>query len=330
MKKHSIRYHVGRMPYYWRLMQVMRSYIYHKRTDVPYPPYRLWIEPTNRCNLKCIMCPNERFSEHDLGLMDFNLYTKLIDEASHFVYDINLHHRGEPTLHPRLSEMIRYAKEKGLSVKLHTNGTTLTDRLSRRLIASGLDLISFSFDGYEAGEYERTRKGARFNRTSENIRRFLSLKAETGGSRPKTVMEIMELIPDRTPVEVRSSFVNDMTRCGLDRLIVKMPHNWGGSVDMKSFQASSYTPCTFPWHALVVLWDGHVGPCPHDFFGKLKLGNVREQSLRDIFNGTPMRLLREAMRSGPESLCSPCRECDSVHRKQKYGIPLESLKYIKE
>jgi len=32
----------------------------------------------------------------------------------------------EPTLHPRLLDMIRNADQKGMKVKLHTNGTALT------------------------------------------------------------------------------------------------------------------------------------------------------------------------------------------------------------
>lgn len=126
-----------------RLIQVAYYYWLRRQVEVPYMPYRLWIEPTNRCNLTCVMCPNKSFKKDDLGFMDFNLYKKIINEAEGQIYDINLHHRGESTLHPKLVDMICYAKENDFAVKLHTNGTTLTQKMAKNLLDSRLDLISF-------------------------------------------------------------------------------------------------------------------------------------------------------------------------------------------
>ncbi len=330
MKKHSVRYHLHRLPYYRRLLQMGWSYHLRKQALVSYPPYRLWIEPTNRCNLKCIMCPNDQFPEESLGNMDFSLFRKIIDEARYIVYDINLHHRGEPMLHPRLPEMIRYASSRGLSVKLHTNGTALTPQMAGKLLNSGLDLISFSFDGYEAAGYEQIRRGADFSRTLENIIMFLEMKQETRASKPKTVMEIIELDTVQTSASVKTRFIETLNRRGLNRLIVKQPHNWGGSVDLDTCDSRGYSPCTFPWHALVILWNGLAGPCPHDFFGKIVLGDSKRQTLKEIFNGPEMRQLRNRMIRGLDALQTPCRECDSVRRRQTCGIPAASFKYLKE
>jgi len=330
MKKHSVRYHIKRLPYYRRLVQIAWSYHVRKMKTVPYAPYRIWIEPTNRCNLKCVMCPNQQFQPDDLGFMEFRLFKKIVDEISEFVYDINLHHRGEPTLHPELPEMIRYAKARGLSVKLHTNGTLLNRRMAERILNSGLDLISFSFDGFEAEVYEHIRKGAHFQRTLGNIIGFLELRRSAGLTKPKAVMEIMEFDSARTDPEIKTRLMQDLVKKGMDRIILKQPHNWGGNLQLNTGASQAYAPCTFPWHALVVSWDGKVGPCPHDFFGKIVLGDARLQYLRDIFNGLPMQRLRKNMELGFKSIESPCKECDSVRRKQCCGIPMESIKYIKE
>src|SRR3972149_1387897 len=61
------------------------------------------------------------------GYMEFDLFRKIVDEAKGFVYDVNLHHRGESTIHPRLPDMVRYAKDAGLYTRLHSNGTLLHD-----------------------------------------------------------------------------------------------------------------------------------------------------------------------------------------------------------
>ncbi len=313
-----------------RLARITASYWLKKETRVSYPPYRLWIEPTNRCNLACVMCPNKELPSDTLGNMDFDLFTSLIDQIGPDVHDVNLHHRGEPTLHPKLAEMIRYADQRGVKVKLHTNGTTLTEKLSEALILSGLRLISFSFDGYTAEAYESVRIGADFRKTLGNIHRFLEMKRTLGCDEPRTVMEVMELDDRPLAPEAKKVFIRSLKDRGLDRLIVKRPHNWAGSVLSHEMETSTFSACTFPWHALVVLWDGRVGSCPHDFFAEIVYGDARETSLAELFNSDRIYLLREQMTAGSaDTLGSPCRACDSIRRKRIAGIPLASLKYLR-
>jgi radical SAM protein with 4Fe4S-binding SPASM domain len=313
------------------LLQVFWNYRLRKNEIVSYPPYRIWVEPTNRCNLACVMCPNKDFEKNDLGFMDFDLYRKIIDEAKDFVYDMNIHHRGESTLHPQLVEMIRYAKHRGLPIKLHTNGTTLTEALSIELIRSGLDLISFSFDGYTPEVYESIRIRAKFDTTLGKIHRFLDLKKKMNTEGPKTVMEIMELSDQPVDETAKSRFLHDLTARGLNRMIIKKPHNWAGNVDLKTELNRIFSPCTFPWHAQVILWDGRVGPCPHDYMAEIILGDVCTSNLRDIFNSPGTQRLRHQMvRGSIAALESPCNTCDTVRRRKIFGVPVDSLKYLKE
>jgi hypothetical protein len=314
-----------------RLTRITWNYWFKKRTIVGYPPYRVWIEPTNKCNLACVMCPNRDLPESGLGFMDFDFYKSLIDQLIGKVHDVNLHHRGEPTLHPRIADMIRYANEHGVKVKLHTNATALTPDLSRALIESGLRLISFSFDGYEAEAYEKIRVRAKFDRTLKNIHRFLELKKSLRADKLRTVMEIMELADVPVDPAVKQRFISDLKNRGLNRLIVKKPHNWAGSVGLETCETADFSPCTFPWHALVVLWDGRVGSCPHDFFAEVIYGDSRIEPVLSHFNSPRIQKLRSQMlRGNPEALESPCRTCDSVRRKRIAGIPMASLKYLRD
>src|SRR3972149_1506699 len=128
----------------YRLAQIFWAYRQKKTKDIPLP-IRLWIEPTPFCNLKCPMCPqsDDRITDVTKGktYMDLELYKKIIDEAADHVYDINLAHRGESTFHKSLPEMIRYAADKGIKTRLHTNATILNENMSRALLDSGLDLL---------------------------------------------------------------------------------------------------------------------------------------------------------------------------------------------
>jgi radical SAM protein with 4Fe4S-binding SPASM domain len=129
----------------------------------------------------------------------------------------------------------------------------------------------------------------------------------------------------------KNRFIHAVKSRGLDRFIVKKPHNWAGNVRLNTFESSSFSACTFPWHALVVLWDGRVGSCPHDFFAEIVYGDVRNSSIMEIFNGPRIRSLREQMlEKSLDALKSPCKSCDSVRRKRFAGIPVDSLKYLRD
>ena len=94
------------------------------------------IEPTNHCNLGCIMCPQPREMQRVKGMMNFDLYKSIIDELkdtpAEFVY---LHQFGESLLH-KITDMVDYASENGLQVGMSTNGTLLNEKISERIYSN--------------------------------------------------------------------------------------------------------------------------------------------------------------------------------------------------
>lgn len=313
------------------MARITWSYWLLRQSRVSYAPYRLWIEPTNKCNLACVMCPNKDFKKSELGYMDWDMYQSIIDQAEGVVHDVNLHHRGESTLHPRLVDMIRYASQKGMKIKLHTNGSVLNKTLAQELIRSGLNLISFSFDGYTSEVYEKIRIRADFKRTTKNIMQFLEIKQASGRIKPRTVIEMIDFQDRPVHHSERQSFIRSFKSRGLDRLIIKHPHNWAGNISTDSNESDHTSVCTFPWHALVILWDGRVGACPHDFFAKIIYGDIQSDSLKHLFNGEKIQWLRDKMLTGRiDDSELPCNGCDSMRRKRIMGIPIDSLKYLRD
>lgn len=299
-----------------------------KRTELTSLPIRLWIEPTDFCNLKCTMCLNKDVPAQKKGYLNFSLFRKIIDEAKDFVYDIYLHHRGEPLMQAHLIEMIRYAKSAGVKVKMHTNGTLINYENSAALIDSGLDLISFSFDGFSKGPYEKIRVNADFDKTINNIKDFLRIKKEKNSSHPYTLIEEIEFPEFRNLYneDDRKQFSSEFKELGLDEIIFKKLYNWGGALDVSGIDAVSrdYSRCTFLWYAMVVLWDGTVTPCPQDYYGKLRLGNLVENNIREIWNDKPYQELRYKIMNDVASL-DPCSKCDRLFRKQVAGLPFQYM-----
>ena len=106
---------------------------------------QFYLELTNKCNFHCEFCPSDSQTRLH-GYMEMSLVKKVLDEVSQkkIVPTINLHLMGEPTLHPKLNEILAYAKSKNLKVALTTNGSTmvkkrvpkLLDNISGSIVAS--------------------------------------------------------------------------------------------------------------------------------------------------------------------------------------------------
>jgi len=307
-----------------------------RKISLSYFPIRFWIESTNVCNLKCPMCPNDSIEPEKKGFMNFDLFKRIIDEISEFSQDIYLHHRGEPLLHPEIFEMIKYAKNKGLHSKLHTNATRLTEEKSINLLESGLDFVSFSFDGYTKESYEKMRVGANFEETLSNITRFLELKKKFGKNKPYTVLQFLDFSDSEVDLEYKKKMKDRFRTLPLDEIREIKAHNWGGNVELNqktSDSSISNKSCTFPWYSLTILWDGTVVPCPQDFLGEIELGNVNKSSIRMIWNSNEMMNLREQMVSGKYKCLGPCSTCDRLQRKTIFGsmIPKQNfLTFISE
>ncbi|MFW6139871.1 MAG: radical SAM/SPASM domain-containing protein [Acidobacteriota bacterium] len=311
---------------YW--LRLLRLFYHYQKnsTHLPYLPIRLWIEATSRCNFRCIMCPNKDLEKQDKGFMEFDDYKKIMDEAKDFIFDINLAHRGESLLHPHLCEMIHYAHEREIYTKLHTNGSLLTKELSHKIVNSGLDRLSFSFDGFKKETYEKIRVGGNFNQTVSNIKQFLEVKKSLHSKKPYTVIEVINFdqFSSAELEKEKEKFLNQFKGLPLNSFVTKELHNWAGEIE-KERKKEKYSKCPFPWNAMIIFWNGDVVPCTQDFFGHYKVGNIKDKSLKEIWNSRQMNKLREKLAEKNINDLKTCSNCDRIWRKRLLGIPKEYL-----
>ena len=315
---------------YWLRLARLSVHFMRRSTVLPYLPVRIWIELTSHCNFSCPICPNRLLDGKDKGFMDFSLFKKITDEAQDFLFEANLAHRGESLLHPRLLEMIAYAKERRLYTRLHTNGSLLSEKMAEGILSSGLDRLSFSFDGYDKETYEKFRAGGQFEKTVDNIVRFLEIKKRAQAKKPLTVIEVVasdqEKRKDTSLIKDRLLALFKHLRPS--NLVIKRSHNWAGELEAEE-PKEGYSLCSFPWNTLVIFWNGSVLPCPQDFFGRTEIGNVRDSSLRNIWNGERMITLRKKLARGDRTDLTSCLRCDRIRRKTFLGVPREYFwKYI--
>jgi MoaA/NifB/PqqE/SkfB family radical SAM enzyme len=144
--------------------------------DVPPLPSRLYIECTAACNISCAQacCAPETgiTRTRQAGMLDFELFRRVIDETGPSIRRIDFFNYGETFLHKRAIEMCEYIKSRFPDVYLYTstNGLAFTEEQSRRLVSSGIDEVTFSIDGATPESYVVYRKRGDFAKAIRNLR----------------------------------------------------------------------------------------------------------------------------------------------------------------
>src|ERR1700760_4226106 len=115
-------------------------------------PVCIYIETTNRCNLLCETCPRTFEDLEPPADMSWQLFADIVDQFPR-IARVVLHGVGEPMMVKALPRMVRYLKDRGTYVLFNTNGTLLTERKGRELIAAGLDELRVSLDAAEPGTF---------------------------------------------------------------------------------------------------------------------------------------------------------------------------------
>lgn len=138
---------------------------------------KIYIEPTNKCNLSCKTCMRNMWDE-ELGQMESSTFDKIVDSLKSMPLppSIMLGCLGEPLMHPDIINMITRMKALDSKVELITNGTLLSKELSMQLAKAGLDKLWVSIDGAKPESYSAVRLGARLNDVIANVKHLRDLR----------------------------------------------------------------------------------------------------------------------------------------------------------
>jgi MoaA/NifB/PqqE/SkfB family radical SAM enzyme len=142
---------------------------------------KLYIEPTNQCNLDCVTCVRHNWRE-PMGMMSGAVWARLAEGLRSITPPPTVFFGGfgEPLFHPDIVGMVAEARAAGARVELITNATLLTPALSRELINAGLGLLWVSLDGASPESYADIRLGASLPRIIENLGHFQKASYEGG------------------------------------------------------------------------------------------------------------------------------------------------------
>jgi len=306
-------------------------YEYPAKQHIAEYPLLVDLELASLCNLKCPMCYTitDHFKEKvNAGLMDFKLFTKVIDEIGGKVPAVRLSLRGEPMIHPKFRECVAYAKEKGIrEVSTLTNGSKLTPEYFTKILQAGIDWITVSVDGLDE-MYERIRKPIKFKEILDRVKEMKRIKDEKGVHRP--VIKIQGIWPAirEYPERFYNTFAPYVDLVAFNPLI-----DYLGKDEDIAYE-DDFSCCQL-YQRLVVGSDGRVMMCSNDEEGKAIIGDAAKESIHSIWHGDNLNRMRqihlqpEGFRQIP--VCAKCylpRRTDDSETAQVNGRVVRVKNYV--
>jgi radical SAM protein with 4Fe4S-binding SPASM domain len=305
-----------------------RSLNYDKNGYLPDFPITVGLELVNRCNLSCIMCYTVN---HTLpkATLDRTTIAKIMHESqARGLSAVQIGLGSEALLYKNIGDVLAAADGAGImDIFLATNGVLLKDKVCEAIIRHRVSRVFVSLDAATCETYKRIRGKDELELIESNIHRLIDAKRRHGARLPlirvsfcvqKENLHEREMfaakwrdVVDHVDFQVMSDFSE------VDELA-----ETGKATEPKVYNASALdTPyCPQPFNRLDVWSNGDVTPCC-TFYGKnLVLGNVKTQSLKEIWDGAKINDLRNQFRSGKlNPNCEMCLAGRDVETFAKVG-----------
>ncbi len=283
------------------------------------------------CNAHCPNCPytpgnsDIRLKYGDAQFIPPKLFFKIADECGQAGKEgwlpggvgsmIRITGGGEPMLHPfGMTKLIEYAKAVGARVYLNSNGSMMQHDDVDRLLACNVDNIEISVDAADPVTYGIVRKGLDWDNLIATLEYMVERRNTT---RSQTTIEVsvinQEIVSGK--IEAIERFWYDL---GVDNVIVRKFLTWGSATNIDpetSADPLAYLdreaglPCPYPFHRLNIDTRGKIEVCGFDIAGRTNMGNVNEQTIREIWTGAMFNWWRAKHRNGEGGDIPLCAEC---------------------
>lgn len=306
-----------------------RLEISNERTDlskvVPLAtPYVVFLDPCGACNFKCGFCPCNNSSykkEERHKMMEMETFYKIIDSLAEFpdqIKVINLYGFGEPLLHTNYIQMAKEIKKRKLcrDLRCTTNGSLLTQEMNRGLVDAGVDMVRISVEALKESDYREV-CGVQidFAKLVDNIKNLYHMSR---GTNTKVSVKILNVaLQDDAAAEnfynlfepiSDYTYIQDTTQAWseFDAYIPEGNYEAGNIGDMKDEDKI----CSFALTTMTIHSNGSVGVCPQDWKFATEYGNVKNNSLVELWNSEKLLKFRMAHLEGKRKQIPYCKDCD--------------------
>lgn len=324
-------------PRIWNGVKVLSAFYISRLRKKPLQwgyPVSISFEPTTSCNLRCPECPSGlRAFTRPTGMLQNNFFRTTIDEIHRELLYLIFYFQGEPYLNPDFLEMVKYASSKKIYTATSTNAHYLTEEAAKKTVESGLDRLIISIDGTTQDVYQQYRVGGQLDKVIAGAKNIVKWKKALNSKTPFVFFQFLVVKPNEHQVaeieklarevgvdEVRFKsaqvydFENDPNRLipSIDKFS-RYTKNEDGTYSSKNKLANH---CWKLWHANVITWDGLVVPCCFDKDAIHRLGNLKTQSFKEIWNNDNYKQFRADLMKSRKNIdiCANCSEGLGVWR----------------
>ena len=320
---------------FWNTTKVLSSFYVSRILKKPVQwglPMSISFEPTTSCNLRCPECPSGlREFTRPTGMLKQDFFKQTIDDIYKDILYLIFYFQGEPYLNKNFLEMVKYASSKGIYTATSTNAHYLTDEVAKKTIESGLDRLIISIDGTTQEVYQQYRRGGHLDKVIAGAKNVVKWKKELKSKTPFIFFQFLVVKPNEHQIEdikklgaeigvdevrFKTAQVYDYTNdpnnlIPVNQKFSRYKKNKEGKHDAKNKLANH---CWKLWQANVITWDGMVVPCCFDKDASHQLGDLKNQSFKEIWqNDNYKQFRKELMKSRKNiDICANCSEGVSV------------------
>lgn len=313
-----------------KIFNIILSKIEEKlgRTKISAQPYFIKLEPTNRCNLKCVGCIHaadrtELEDSHYFGEMDLAVLNKIVKELGKYLVKVSLYAVGEPLIYKNIAETVKILSDHQIGSVISSNMNYMTPELAHDLVKNQLTHLIVSLDGCDPETYSQYRKGGDFNKVIENVK---TIQAEKKAQKSKYPILEIQTIKFSYLGEEELQKVRELAKSlGAERFGIKedaMPY-FDGKVKPEPMT------CFWLYGNPMFHWNGVVQPCCYFYeFENNNFGDISKQSFKDIWNNEKYQSARKYFATGEKgNLDLKCYNCIFFTPK---GKDVKAVKAVKD
>ncbi|MBO06126.1 MAG: hypothetical protein CMI58_03700 [Parcubacteria group bacterium] len=279
-------------------------------------PQRVQLEITSVCNIECIMCPrSEQFNRPRMH-MEWDIFKKSINEiAQHGILQLQLFHIGESLLNPLFFDMMEYISQfDNLGAKwLSSNGNVLNEMIIKKLLKSPIDFLNISLNSTVEDIYNEICFESDYSQVVANLNMLIRLKKESGRRKPVIRTQLIDQPLTRNQLseylEIWGDKADLISINKLEAFAGQVSKNISFSTGRIQREKKSKVCKRLDRGDFFILSNGEVTICDADFNGLMSLGNIKNTSLKEIWDGDGYQEVLKTHREKNYEKYELCRTC---------------------
>jgi len=270
-------------------------------------PIHIEIENIYACNLSCVHCARQYVKNKESKIMEKGLYEKILNEAVKIgTRSLGFAVWGEVFLDKDIFNKIKLAKDSGIiDTRLHSNGLLIDEDIAHKIVKSGVTWMSISLDAATESIYTKMRGGC-FKNAVFAIGNIINAKLLNNSLTPQLRVSFVKTNINENEAKIFSEVFGQYCDVAIQEFYdanAILP-----DMNPKNKKFKTKTKCFENFFKVFIRYNGDVVPCCEDIHSSIKLGNIKNNSLYNIYNSDYSIRFRKQHKEGriQNKLCRIC------------------------